>query len=814
MLSPKKIIGSLPKNQGSIVASIIAFSLTIALANFPVASNNSDTVANIIGINDKVSIYRDSRGIPHIEATNEADLYFTQGYVTASDRLWQMDLLRRTARGELAEIFGRIALAEDQRHRILGFTGLSENLVHALLPEVRAALESYSRGVNTYIESLTAKSLPPEFQILQYQPRPWTPADSLAIGKLFAETLANTWQTDIARGALNDLPSEKRNVLFIETSPLDLILVGNDKLKGKSNGFSSKANQSHLVNSEQILSELASIAETTQRSLERAGLYAEYCAASNNWVIAGKRSSSGKPLLANDPHLRASTPSIWYMAHLRAPGLHIAGVTPPGIPGIIIGHNEHIAWGVTNMVPDVQDIYLEKFDRENPSRYLTPSGWREAEVRREQILVRKAPAHPAADPAPFDVTVTRHGPIIFEQGDSRYALRWTALDKDAIEFEAFYALNRARNWKEFKAALSRYPGPAQNFVYADVEGHIGYYGAGRIPIRKSGNGSLPYDGTTDVGQWTGFIPPDSLPQLYDPPSGIIVTANNRIVGRSYPFHLASAWSGPYRARRIYELLTAKQKLTVEDFQAIQSDTYSFADAIFTGEVVKSARPLAGNSPEWSAMLTAFERWDAKASADSRTLALASAMREQFQQQILAALMGNERAKQYRSPNLGIFIDHIITTRPRSWLPPEFDSYEALLIDCYRKARADLIKQLGPDESNWTWGRVSQQRFPHPLSRAPFVGNRFIIDPLPQNATGTEPTVNMGQFVSMRLIVDTSDWDKTRQNIVPGQSGDPSSPHWKDQLDEWRTSNPREFPFSSKAVGMAKKQIQVFMPAAR
>ena len=780
-----------------------------------VVAQSGPGTLQLAGLRERVQVRRDERGIPYVEANNEADLYFAQGYVTASDRLWQMDLLRRTIRGELSEIFGKTTLDEDKRRRTYGFAGVAEAELSQSTPQARAVLEAYARGVNAYIDSRDAKSLPPEIQILQYRPRPWAAADSLLIVKLFAETLNTTWTTDIMREALASLPAEKREALLPETSPLDVLVVGKDAQDKKASASPSNKSSLHASASEiHALRSLAEIKQTIRRSLERVGLYAEDRAVSNNWVVSGKRTASGKPLLANDPHLPPSAPSIWYMMHLSAPGLRVAGVTAPGLPGIVIGHNERIAWGFTNVGPDVQDLYREKFDQANPRRYMTPTGWREAEVRREEIKVRKSMTDTATETVPLDVMVTRHGPIIFEKNANRYALRWTALDPKLNDAEGFFAFNRARNWREFRAALSRYTGPMQNVVYADVEGHIGYYATGRVPTRKSGDGSVPYDGSTDAGEWTGMIPFDKLPHLFDPPAGFIVTANQRIVGRDYPYFLTHEWSAPYRARRIHELLQAKQKLTAEDFRAIQGDTYSIPGVIFAREVVKMANEsaTAAKSESWTETVRLLESWDGNTDSESRAALLAVLMRDAFRRRVVGAALGPELAKEYSWANVNTFIDRVVTERPRAWLPKEFNSYLDLIIACEADARAAMTKQLGADESQWKWGRYQQMRFPHPLAGVPLVGQQFLIAPLPQN--GSTASVNVGRGVSMRLIADTSNWDHTRQGIPLGESGNPSSPHWKDQLEDWLGAAPRTFPFTEAAVAKAAKQTLVLEPATR
>lgn len=768
-------------------------------------------------LKSRVTVTRDERGIPYIQAANESDLYFAQGYVTASDRLFQMELFRRTARGELSEIFGSATLEEDKRHRTFGFAQQVEAQVQMMPAKLRAALEAYARGVNAFIESRDAKSLPPEFQILQLKPRPWRVADSLVVSKLFDESLSTTWRIDMTRAAFSDLPQAKRDALFPETSPLDVLLVGSDNATPKKKAAIDQTPSVREVVAAETMQTVAQDEALMRRSLERLGLYAQDNAASNNWVVAGSRTATGKPLLANDPHLQASAPSIWYMVHLSMPDMRAAGVSVAGLPGIAIGHNEYIAWGVTSLEADTQDLYIEKFDPQNPRRYQTPAGWREAVVRREEIKVRKGFMDSATDTVPFDVTVTRHGPIILEREGKRYALRWTALDARANLADSFYALNFARNWKEFSAALKDYSGPAFNMIYADTKGHIGYYGVGRFPIRKSGDGKLPYDGATDEGEWTGFIPFDQLPHVYDPPSGMIVTANSRIVGRSYPYKLTVAPLAAYRARRIYDLLQATPKLTIDDFRRIQGDTYAISGITFVKGFVKEVMPTAraGSDDKLLEHLQLLKEWDGRVVPDSRAALLVSHLRDAFRKRILAAAFGAERARQYNYPNADTFIDWLITDKPDEWRPQEFKSYAELLRACYADASAELTKTFGADDKQWTWSREALARFPHPLAQVPLLGQQFVIPPFPQQgSTSSFPTVNRGSSVSMRLIADTSDWDRTQQGIALGVSGLPASPHWKDQLDDWRNVTPRVFPFSKQAVAAAAKETITLEPPTK
>lgn len=767
------------------------------------SSKNATSSIEFAALKSNVTIRRDERGIPYIEAASDEDLYFAQGYATACDRLWQMDFLRRTARGELAEILGPGAIEFDRLHRIFGFTHLAEKLLELASPETRTVLESYARGVNAFMATCGADSLPVEFKVLRYEPREWTAVDSLALGKLFAEQLSFSLDVDILRALLSDLTREKLATLLPEVSPLDVLLVGNDVGEDQQNTpFQADENSVLDLLSEVEVAALTSFLGAMRRSRAAAG--GDDQVGSNSWVVSGRLTSSGKPMLANDPHLAPTSPSIWHIVHLSTPDLKVSGVSVPGLPGVMIGHNNDIAWGITNLCPDVQDLYFERFAESDPSLYKTPSGWRAAEIRREELKVRQSLDDSTS--VTVDVKVTRHGPVILESGTFALALRWTALATDLIDLDAILAINRARNWDDFVDALRGYGGPPQNFTYADTAGHIGYYSAGRIPVRSSGDGSVPYDGSTDAGEWIGFIPFDELPHIFDPPSGIIVTANNRLIGNDYPHHLTHNWRVPYRALRIHDRLSAKPILDAADFMSILGDTYSYPDVIFISEILKLAGPLRATSPEWREMADAFAGWDGYSNAESTVLPLATAMRTAFRDQILSQALGMERAQLFDWRNESTFIDWLITERPIAWLPDGVASFESLLLNCYRQAKEKLAERYGLSPTAWQWGKLASVQFRHPLEKMGAIGTRFATSAFPQHTGGSMPTVNAGSRVSMRLIADLSDWSLTRLGIPLGQSGDPASLNHHDQFADWHNVTPGVLPFDHDLIATSTRNI--------
>jgi penicillin G amidase len=766
--------------------------ILLLVSGLAIHGQPSQAMLAVPGLKGDVTVRRDGRGIPYIEAKTDADLYFAQGFVTAGDRLWQMDLLRRVARGETAEIFGERSLEQDKLFRRFGFARIADESLTLLSPRLRAALHDYARGVNAYIATLDEKTIPLEFTILQYRPRQWTPSDTVVIGRILAVALSTTWQHDLLRASLKGLSADKLADLANQVTPYDLVLFGKDMPFTKA-----YAEPRHEVSAE-TLSAAARDEELRTAALAIAGLYAEDLAASNNWVISGKRTADGRPILANDPHLAPSAPGIWYLTHLATPDMRVSGVTFPGVPGIVLGHNEFIAWGATNVGPDVQDLYFETFNEKGEVK--TPRGWQPANVRKEQIRVRKGFTTTDAAIVDLDVTETRNGVIVSDEGGRKYALKWTGRDPQNAEFEAFFGLNRARNWAEFKNALRTYGGATQNFVYADVKGKIGWYAAGRIPIRRTGDGAFPYNGSTNEGDWTGYIPFEELPNLYDPADGLIVTANQRIVGTSYKYtQMSRDAASPWRARRIYDALKDKRKVTLDDVRDVQYDVLNLPLANLAKEIVKSNAA----SPETLAVL---KDWDGRMTPDSRGALLANEIRGCVANRIADA---NKPAPAFLVRER--ILDWAIREKPARWLPAGSASYADLFKSCDAASRASLAdpKRLGPDATKWIWGAVWRSGFPHPLASVPFIGAQFATPVIPISGSGQTP--NVGSNVSMRHIASPGNWDATRHVIPLGESGDPRSPHFKDQFDVWASGTPALFPFTRAAVERAAMRVTVLTP---
>ncbi|MBZ5513538.1 MAG: penicillin acylase family protein [Acidobacteriia bacterium] len=747
------------------------------------------------GLSARVEILRDARGVPHLRAQSFDDLLFAQGYVTAQDRLWQMDLSRRLAQGELAEILGERALRLDVENRTLGLRQMCERAIAEFDPESRQMLTSYVRGVNAFI-STHRNLLPIEFLILRYQPRPWREVDSFAVAANMWKVLSTSWPQDLIRERIRArvAPDLYAN-LFPDHSPLDHPVAELGAGTGQTSQFLRAP--PGPANPDPRLNALLTIASPQALSTGQG---------SNGWVVAGRHTVSGKPLLANDPHLRHSVPSVWYMIGLKAPGVDVLGATFPGLPAVILGHNERIAWGATNTGPDVQDLYVETFNPHEPSQYLHNGRWSEAESREEIIRVRGRADYR------LKVRVTRHGPVISREGNRDLALRWTALEPHAMAYP-FWKIDRARNWEEFVAALRDLAGPMQNFVYADADGNIGYYAAGWVPVRRRGDGSVPVDGSTDDDDWTGYIPFEKLPHSFNPSSGMLATANGRIVPDGYPYFLTHAWDPPYRTARIYQLLEAGGKFAVGDMLRIQFDIHAIYFAWLAKQLLSAAEQYPPQGSDAQFALAALQGWDGEARADSAAPLICEVTNRALYERILKPKLGNDLSD-YSWPLSSVFIQNVIENRWNRWLPPGDRDFNVTLVKSLEEG-VRLIPQMAgsSDYATWRWGDTIRLTFRHPLDSLPLLGRLLDIGPFPQSGTHTtvKDTTPSGG-VSMRMVVDFGHLDYSVQNITLGESGQVFSPYYRDQFEAWYEGSSFPMAFSDAAVQQATRHRLVLEPA--
>jgi penicillin amidase len=736
-----------------------------------------DGHAQLPGLAAPATIRRDALGVPHIQAASMLDAVRAQGYATAQDRLWQMDLLRRRAKGELAEAFGEGALRADREARTLGLGYVARESVGALDPDARGLLEAYAAGVNAFVAS-HRDALPLEFRLLRYEPRPWEAADTIAVGKLLALDLAQGWEAEAFRATVGDtLPAEVQDLLFPSVFPDDRVLFGEDNRRAPA---------------------------VTQ--------IAEHARGSNNWVVSGAHTATGKPLLANDPHLGLGVPSIWTAVHLTAPDLDVAGVTLPGAPGVILGRNRRVAWGCTNVHDDSADLYVEEFD--GYDRYKVPGGWETVTLREEPIRVRDGALSATSHMVPHQVRVTRHGPLVEIRG-RLYALKWTSLD-DTPELTAFLLMDRASNWEEFQEALRQFPGPSQNFVYADVDGRVAWYSAGRLPIRRSGDGSRPYPGATDEGEWTGFVPFESLPHLVDPPSGRIVTANNRLVGADYPYVVTRGGIGPWRAAAIFRALEAREGWTADDMVKLQGERLSLPHLDLARALVDAARRHPGD-PLWDEVGREMAGWDGRMQPDSRAAALAMATFRSLGDRVIGPRLGKlDAAEGLRRRTVAVH--RLIHDRPPAFIPAGDAAWDAALRGAWETATAELTRTLGADRGRWRWGAMNRMAAHHPLSRfAPRLA--LLLDPPVTEMGGASTTPNVLSISpdgsiegpSMRFVADLADPDGIRLVNFMGQSGHAASPHYGDQFRPWVNVEAPRLAFTPAAVARETRHTLTLVP---
>lgn len=736
----------------------------------------------------EIRIERDAHGIPTIKAASADDAMFGLGFVHAQDRLWQLETHRRIGAGRLAEAFGEGALDNDKFLRALGVRRAAAAQWAQTQGEARAAVLAYTAGVNAYLQhGMSAR--PPEFIVLGLQPEPWTPEDSLSWAIMMAWDLGGNWSTELTRMRLAlRMPVARINQLMPPYPGEQPLVTADYATLFRELKLDGRLGQQALLSA-------------PESGIEGVG--------SNNWVLHGSRTTSGKPLLANDPHLKLSAPALWYFARLEAPGLKVAGATLPGLPGVVLGQNEHVAWGFTNTAPDVQDLYLERIKPDDPSRYQTPQGWAAFETFHETIKVKGKP-----DVA-LTVRATRHGPVISDAGGAvtggltgpagrpayALAMRWTALDADTGTLPAAIGFNRAKSVAEFVAASAGYTAPMQNMVVADRDGRIGFVAAGRVPLRKPENdlkGQVPSPGWDARYDWAGFLDAGATPREMDPPRGWIATANQRIHGVDYPHYLTSEWALPYRQQRIEQLIAAKPQHSIATLREMQADVLSLATKRLLPALQKahSAHPLAAAAQQQLA------DFDGTMAAERAAPLIFWAWARQLSQGLFADDIGDPM---WERSNRGFrdAMEGVIERNDASWCDdtrtPSAETCAQQVDAAFTKALEELQAAHGSDVASWQWGRAHVARSEHrPFSRvkalarwfelrAPVGGDTYTVN---VSRVALKPDATTGELYldehgpSLRALYDLGDPSQSRFIHSTGQSGLFFSPLYRSFIERW------------------------------
>jgi penicillin amidase len=774
------------------------------------------------GLHERVEIVRDRWGVPHIYASNNDDLFFAQGFVHAQERLWQMELNRRTAHGELAELFGEQALASDRFVRVLGFSRVARREAALLDAMTRPVVDAYVRGVNAFLEH-PRTVLPLEFRLLRHHPRPWQPADVLVWSKVMALSLSADWKAKLLHAHLVARLGETRTrALMMDDDDYTPIVLPDTVRYRDDMGAGA-------------LQSAARAAPFLQSEGGPQG--------SNGWVVGGERTASGKPLLANDTHLNLALPSVWYEAHLEGGDYRVTGATFPGLPGVLVGHNERIAWGVTNGLIDVQDLYIEHFHPEDPLRYAWKSEWETAELVREEIRVRGR-----ATPVVEEVRITRHGPVISAIAaphdsplapDEHLAFRWTALEPSNA-LRAALKLNRATGWADFRDALRDWDTPPQNFVYADVEGNHGYALSGNVPIRAQGNMRVPVPGWDGAYEWEGYVPAEEMPAAYNPPEGMLVTANNRMTSHDYPHRAAvrGDWLNGYRAARILEMLHARQHHDVQGFATMQQDQRSLPGL----QLARLLADLELHAPLAVQARDIIQHWDGNLTPQSVGGTIYTTVRYYLYRTVYAegaevwraglgsGLFTTLAVHYYDFRGLQRILAHIeeahrsgtLHTATDAWLGNN-RTWGAVLQQAFSLAIEELRQRLGDDPTTWRYGRLHRLTLRHALGRVAALAP--ILNRGPWETGGDMDTVSMGYLPhdaaampfyiapSCRQIFDTSNWDACISVLAGGQSGHPASRHYCDMARLWRAGDYHPMAWSREHVQQYQAACLLLEPAS-
>ena len=701
----------------------------------------SGSVATLV--TQPVDVSRDDLGIPHIRAKTLDDALFVQGYVTAEDRMFQMDAMRRQAAGELSEVFGTATLETDVESRRLRLRRVAEQCYTTLPAADKAVLAAYARGVNAYIESHHGR-YGLEFTLLRYDPRPWSIVDSLLTGLNMYRSLTHTWKLKV----------EKQQMLATgEPDKVNFLFAGpSAPLPG-----------------------------------------------SNAWAVSGAHSADGKPLLSNDMHLEFSIPGIWHAVQLQAPGLDVAGVALPGLPGVISGHNDRIAWGMTNLGFDVEDIYSEKMDLRT-GRYVFKGNLEQARAEREIILVKNRA------PEEVNLWITRHGPVFEQTNSIAWALRWTASEPEGFPF-VFIDVDRARNWDDFKHAISRMSGPSLNFVYADVDGNIGYHAAGNLPIRHY-DGSVPVDGSTGTNEWDGYIPFDQLPQQYNPAEGIVASANNNPFPADYPYKVTGNFAAPDRVEQIRNLLRAGgSKLKPQDTLRIQKDVYSALYANIARLVVAAYDKRGAVTGPLNDAIGLLRHWDGQMDKDHAAPLIASLIYDHLRKSVAERASAGSNVA-YTPDISAAVITQLLRDQPKDWFP----NYNALLLQSFADAMDEGQREQGANPNGWRWGKALYLQITNPVGgRLPLIGFWFNVGPVPMSGGPTtvkQITPRLGP--SERLNFSLGNWNNSLWNLLTGESGHRASWHYKDQFDAWYNGESFPMPFHNAETGSTVR----FIPESR
>ena len=758
------------------------------------------------GLSDSVTVTFDSLAIPHITAAADLDAFTALGYLHARERLWQMEFLRRAAEGRLAEILGPAAVSSDRFLRGLDIPLAAEGSLALLPPETEAVLDAYVRGVNRWITG-RPRPLPVEFQLLRFTPEPWTKRQSLEVARLMAWDLVNAdYELELAREAakagrerVRDLvpryPDDGPVILPDGAAHWDTLPAERSGRRGWSPRPAGSGEGRGTVPSALLAAtDIPRIPPLAAELLDAAAM----SRASNSWVLGPSRTRSGKPILANDPHLALRAPSLWYLAAVASPGYHVVGATIPGLPAVILGHNARIAWGLTNVGVDDVDFVIERLN-DDSSAVETPTGWVELEVVRDSIHVRGAPA------VPFTLLRGPHGPLVERDVPGRdprtgVAMRWTAQDP-SDELTAVLGVDRAHDWASFSAAVRGERAPQQNWIYADVYGNIGYRMEGRVPVRRSGEGDFPTPGWTDEGHWDRYLAPEELPWALNPPEGFIVTANNRVVGGAYPHLITTNWELPWRAARILEMVQAGGPFTAADVRRMQMDTLDLF-ARSAKEAAARAAEACGRA-DVARMLRA---WDGTAGSDRVEPSLFYVWYRALQRLTLEDETG------------GVAVGAVIQRWMREGASPWFDDIRTPAREDYAAIGARAMREALRSADGVRWGRIHRTRSPHALGEVKVLDRLLGLSIGPAARAGSLFTVDVASFgsrlpfvnghgPSFRQVVDLSDPEGAGMILTTGESGNPLSRHYRDQVQGWWTGRLARVPVAlEEAAGASTLRL--------